>query len=700
VTEHPPSKQQILDFILSQKLPVTKRELARAFLLKGSARISLKRHLKDLAEEGYISHHGGKYHKADIPETLMVRITQIDRDGDLMAEPLKWSDDKPKPTISIYAPKPMRGKKHAATLRKDDKALVKLHLIDANNYYATIIRVVKEDKPSTILGRLDMGARGTWLQPTFMKRGGHIPVVDGSNLPLESGLIVRASTSTVGRFRKQQAEVIEIIGPESDPKVLSTIAVEEQNLPQTFSDEAIAQAAKASIPKPDDERIDLRDIPFVTIDDEDARDFDDAVWAEPDTMPENNGGWHAVVAIADVSHYVKEGSPLDMEARKRGNSVYLPDRVIPMLPEALSNEMCSLKPDVDRACMAVHLHIDKHGNLKRHKFVRGLMRSTQRLTYNKVQKDAEQHPHLYGVFKSLLEARARRGTLELDIPETKIILDKEGHIQDVKLRTRLDSHRLIEELMIAANVAAALELEKRQRQFLYRIHDTPSSAHLDDALRFIKSLGFKVPQSQSVTPKDLTDLLLKTKSSPYAHIVSDLILRSQSQAEYQPRNIGHFGLSLTHYCHFTSPIRRYADLIVHRALAGELNHAEQTALESLGNHLSDTERRASKVERSTVDRLMAAYLAKHLGQIFKGRITGVASFGLFVTLEGSGATGLLPQRLLPGGFYLFDERKHMLRTRSGKQKFALGQDIAVRLEHADPALGVIDFTLASRESKT
>ena len=463
---------------------------------------------------------------------------------------------------------------------------------------------------------------------------------------------------------------------------------------------------------------DLRALPLVTIDGADARDFDDAVWAEPD--PQNEGGWHLMVAIADVAAYVQAGSALDREAFKRGNSCYFPDRVVPMLPEALSNGLCSLRPDEDRACLAVHLWIDGNGRLKRHRFERGLMRSQARLTYEQVQAARDGNPDkqtrplldtviapLYGAFSALMAERGKRGTLDLDLPERRIALDDAGNVTGIAARSRLDSHRLIEEFMIAANVAAATSLQEKALPALYRVHDAPDLAKVEALREFLEPMGYRLAKGQVMRPRAFTQILERAKGKPEAQVINEMVLRSQSQALYQTDNIGHFGLALPRYAHFTSPIRRYADLTVHRGLIRLLRLGDEGAgddelarLGPIGEHISFTERRAAGAERDAVDRYTAAFLADRVGTEFYGRIGGVTRFGLFVTLAESGADGLVPIGTLPEDFYEHDARQHALVGRRWGREYHLGANVRVRLIEADPLTGSTILNLAGESEGT
>jgi ribonuclease R len=517
------------------------------------------------------------------------------------------------------------------------------------------------------------------------------------------GELVTAAVLPARRYGPPRVKIVERLGSPDAPGAISLISIAQFEIPHVFPDAALAEAAAAKPPEPTG-RVDLRDVALVTIDGSDARDFDDAVWAEPDPDPANPGGWHLVVAIADVALYVAPDSALDREAASRGNSVYFPDRVVPMLPEALSNGLCSLKPNEDRACLAARLWIDRDGKKLRHAFDRAIMRSAARLTYEQVQSahnDARKLPipkarldALYGAFAVLDRARAARGALALDLVEYRVVLDAKGVPVGVEPRQRLDSHKLIEEFMILANVAAAEELEARRRPSLYRVHDRPDPERLDAlrlALTDIDIPGLGLAKGQVIRPELFNRVLAKVAGRPEAAVVNDLVLRAQAQAVYSPDNIGHFGLALQRYAHFTSPIRRYADLLVHRALLGEsMSH---DALEAIGKHVSTTERRATAAERAALERYRARLLGGRIGEAFAARVSGVQRFGLFLTLPDTGADGLLPIGDLPPDFYRFDQRRMRLSGRHSRRNFGLGDALSVRLAEADPLGGRLVFRL-------
>ena len=536
----------------------------------------------------------------------------------------------------------------------------------------------------------------------------------------DDGELVRVEQLSAGRLRFPRARIVERLGHSSDPGAVSLLALASHDIPTEFPIAAIAEA-EAALPASSAGRSDLRDLALVTIDGADARDFDDAVWAEPDPDPENRGGWHIVVAIADVAWYVRPGTALDREARRRGNSVYFPDRVVPMLPEALSNDLCSLKPGVDRACLAAHLWIDAAGRKRRHRFDRGLMRSVARLTYEQAQAAQEGHSEaelplprerlaaLYGAFAALAEARIARGTLDLDIDEDRVVLDGEQRPVAIARMARLDSHRLIEEFMILANVAAAEELETQRRPCMYRIHDVPEPERIEELRIVLDEIGIpglSLAKGQAPKPEMFNRILRRAATTPVTALVNELVLRCQAQAAYSANNIGHFGLSLRRYAHFTSPIRRYADLIVHRALttsASADRHgrgsgalapvADREELAAIAEHVSATERRAVDAERAALERYRAIILARSIGSILTGRISGVAEFGLFVTLAESGANGLVPISTLPGDYYDCDKRAHRLIGRRSGRIFRIGDEVSVRLVEVDAIGGRVVFRI-------
>jgi len=638
-----------------------------------------------------------------LPEIGIVEITGVDLDGEMQGRAVGVAGEAP--DIVVVA------ERGAPALGIGERAVARFSHTAANQYEARILRAVG-GAPDRIIGIYRAGREGGRIEPTDRKIRSEFRVAAGDANGAAAGEIVLAEMLEQPRMGLPAVRVVERIGDSANPRAFSVIAVHSHGIPVPFPKPALDIAAAAK-PVALGNRADLRDVPLVTIDGADARDFDDAVWAAPD--PEHDGGWHALVAIADVAHYVRAGDALDAAARERGNSVYFPDRVVPMLPEALSNELCSLKPGVDRACMAVDLWIDAEGRLTRHRFRRGLMRSAARLTYEEVQAAVDGRPNekttplldralkpLYGVYRALERARTARGTLDLDLPERRILLDPSGHIARIEPRDRLESHKLIEELMIAANVAAAETLERLQQPCMYRVHDSPDPEKLAALARFLDGIGIHgltLARGQVVRPQHFNAILRRAKGTPYERLVNALVLRSQAQAEYSPENLGHFGLSLRRYAHFTSPIRRYADLLVHRALISGHRFGHDGLpqpiedFKAVGTHISMTERRAAAAERSAADRYTAAYLAERVGAEFSARINGVTRAGLFVTLDETGADGLIPIRTLPGDYYVHDETHHSLKGRRSGRIYVLGDPVRVRLAEADTVTGSLIFAV-------
>jgi ribonuclease R len=621
------------------------------------------------------------------PDTAIVIVTGTDADGDAVARPADWNPaDGPAPVVFMAAEP--RG--HPA-LAPGERVLVRLRPAGRDRYEGRTVRRLAE-APGRILGVFRHGR----IVPTDRRGKAEWVVPPGQDGGAQPGEIVLGEALPHHPIGPRPARIVERLGAMGDARAVSLIAIHTHDIPQEFPRAALDEALRARA-TPLGHRTDLRDIPLVTIDGEDARDFDDAVYAEPD-----GAGFRLLVAIADVAHYVRPGSALDQAAGRRGNSVYFPDRVVPMLPERLSNGWCSLRPGEDRGCLFVELRIDAEGHKLGHRFGRGLMRSAARLTYAEVQRThdggAREYGHLYAAFRALLAARQARGALDLDLPERGVTLDRNGIVRSVAPRPRLDSHRLIEEFMVLANVAAAEELERLRQPAMYRVHTPPSEEKLASLRGFLHGLGLSLPEADQVRPRDLERVLRRAAGTPDAPLVNEVMLRSQSQAAYSPDNIGHFGLALPRYAHFTSPIRRYADLLVHRALiralrlgTGALTTADAERFAGTARHISATERRAQLAERDAIDRYLAAYMADKVGGNFAARISGVTRFGLFVTVTESGASGLVPVRSLPGDFWQYDAREQVLRGRRTHLAFRLAQEVEVRLAEASPVTGGLVF---------
>jgi ribonuclease R len=710
----PLNKNQIIDFIGGHREGVGIRNIMIGVGTKDRA--GVKQAVKELEQAGEIERTRGKQYvlSGRLPRVTVVEVTGTDEYGDVVATPLNWDRDEAPPIIFINPDK--RGKSRQAALGKGDRALARLTPLEDNSYNASIIKRIGY-APKLVLGIYRESASGGVLEPTDRKHRFDFIVPPENINGAKPGDLVVAEIESGRKLGQASASITEILNFDSSSsgkgdQPYTKIALHDYDIPYTFTDLAIQQAEQAKAAPPG-ERTDLRKIPLVTIDDEDARDFDDAVYAEPDTDKTNPGGWHLIVAIADVAWYVRPGDELDKMAHERGNSVYFPDQVVPMLPEALSNGWCSLKPKEDRPCLAVRIWISADGVALRHQFVRGLMHSHARLTYNQVQAAIDGKPDkltapllgnvlkpLYGAYEALCRERFDREPLDLDLPERKIILDENGQVQEVRARLRHASHKLIEEFMIAANVAAATTLEEAKQPCLYRIHDEPPEKNLESYRNFLKSVGFKLAKGQVLMPRHFNQILKKASDGDYAEAISQMTLRSQSQATYTGKNVGHFGLALRRYCHFTSPIRRYSDLIVHRALIAGLALGEGALedkpldLEELGEHLSVTERRATVAERDVVDRFSAAYLAGKIGETFSGTINGVTKFGLFVTLDDTAADGLVPIRSLSDDYYEFDEKRMALKASRAKKIYHLGMKVEVVLKEANPVSGSLVLEIA------
>ena len=687
-----PSREEILEFIRESPKRVGRREIARAFRLGAEHRLQLKKILAELKSDGSLR---TRRRRGKLPRVTMLRVTGADDDGDLLARPLDWDEDAPPPLITMAPEKSGR-----PALGPGDRVLARLKDTNGNSYEARTIRRISE-VPRHVLGLYGRSGPQGRLRPTDRRYRGELTVAAGNSLDARPGDLVRAEILPGRRLGAREARVIERLDGGSDS--FSLMAIHGHDIPTEFSATALAQAAAAEA-APTRGRDDLRQVPFVTMDGADARDFDDAVWAERD----GDGGWRIRVAIADVAWYVRPGDALDRSARERGNSVYFPDRVVPMLPEELSNGWCSLVPDEDRPCLVADLTIGADGTLGRHRFQRAVMRSVARLTYGQAQAARDGHEAvpgdvidaLYGAYGALSEARRRRGVLELDLPERRVLLDGGGRVTGVEIRPRYDSHRLIEEFMIAANVAAAETIGKLVRPCLYRIHDEPPADRIESLKELLKGIGVKLARGQGTKAAHFNRILERVADTPHAAMVNQAVLRSQAKAEYSPANVGHFGLALRQYVHFTSPIRRYADLLVHRALIGGLGlgaggwEKDPPDLAELGEDLSAAERRATAAERDAVDRFTADFLADRIGARFTGRINGVARFGLFVTLDESGAEGLVPMSSLPGDHYLLDKTGTLLKGRRTGRRYRLGEAVEVMLAEADPSTGGLILHLA------
>ena len=724
-----PSRKQVLDFITTSDTPAGKREIARAFGLHGADKIALKALLKDMADEGLIDSAPGRaFHKmGGLPKVTVLRVVEADDGGNVWAVPESWHADTPPPKLRV------REKSRKGALGIGDRFLGRTEEV-GKGWIAHPMKTPARGE-EMMLGVLHEAGGRLWLQGVEKKERREFPVADAGGA--EPGDLVRAEKT--GRGPRVTAKVVEVLGDPFAPRSFSMIAIEKLGIPDVFSERALDEAERVSALKLDQApREDLRHLPIVAIDPADARDHDDAVWAAPDDDPKNEGGWKAIVAIADVSFYVRPGSALDIEARKRGNSVYFPDRVVPMLPELLSAEMCSLKEGVDRAALACHLQVTKAGTLKSWRFTRAVVRIAANIAYDDAQAaiDARTSPQrklgsqaegdvleaqdpgfrwddglvesallpLWDCWRALYKAREAREPLDLDLPERRIELDEKGRIMSVAPRERLDAHKLIEDYMIAANVAAAKALEAKKAPVMYRVHEPPSREKLVALKDYLKTFDLEFALGQVIKPATFNRVLARLGEADFKPQVMEQVLRTQTQAYYAPANHGHFGLSLGSYAHFTSPIRRYADLVVHRSLVaaydlgpGGLTDDEAAQMERTGEVISMLERRAMEAERDTVDRYVAAYLSERVGEVVEARITGVLNFGFFATVEGIGGDGLVPARDLGREYFRYDEAARELVGEETGTTYASGQRLKLRLAEANPVSGALRFELLDED---
>ena len=708
-----PSKADLLKWIELNPGQGAKRDIARAFNLKGAAKVELKRLLNELAEDGSVERKRRTYRDAEtLPPVSILTVLAPDASGDLFAKPMEWTGAGAEPRILCVA------RKGDPALGAGDRILARLTQVAAedHSYEARLIRKIGVN-PLRVLGIFRAESEGGRIITIDKGQDKEWRVGRDHTHDARDGELVEAEQTGPRRLGLPQARITARLGDPSGPRAISLIAIHQHGIPDHFPDAAITEA-EAAKPTALGVREDLRALPLLTIDPTDARDRDDAVCAEADPDPKNPGGHILWVAIADVAHYVRPGGALDREARRRGNSTYFPDRVVPMLPDVLSGDLCSLHENVDRACLAVRMVLDADGRKISHRFARGLMRSVASLAYEDVQaaidgapdaRTAPLLPHLqalYAAYASLQKARAVRQPLELDLPERKIHLADDGTVVSVAFKDRLDAHRLIEECMVLANVAAAEELIARKRPLLFRVHEEPSPEKLESLREVAESAGFTMAKGQVLRTAHLNRLLAQAATTEFNELMNITTLRSMTQAYYHPQNFGHFGLALRSYAHFTSPIRRYADLIVHRALIAAhgwgddgLAAEDVERLEETGKLISDTERRSMLAERDTSDRYLAAYLADRVGATFAGRVSGVQRFGLFVKLNETGADGLVPIRSIGREFYHFDADSQTLMGSETGTLIGMGQKVLVRLAEATPVTGGLVFEMLEIEDR-
>ena len=717
-----PSRQQILDFIASSDQPAGKREIAKAFGLSGNDKIALKQLLRDMGDEGLIDSAPGRaFHKmGGIPKVTVLRVVDVDDSGNAWAVPERWEGEGPEPRLRLQ-------ERRNSAVGVGDRILARTEE-KGNGFIAHPMKKLLKGS-ELVLGVVHQEGERFWLRPVEKKERRELPISDLGKAEIGDLVLVEKT----GRPPRISARVTDVLGDPFAPRSFSLIAIHKYGIPHEFPEQVLAEAERAAQSELGD-REDLTHIPIVAIDPPDARDHDDAVWAAPDDDPANEGGWKAIVAIADVSFYVRPGSAIDKEARKRGNSVYFPDRVVPMLPETLSAHVCSLKEGEDRAALACHLQISADGKLRTARFTRARVRIAANIAYEDAQAaiDASRGQErtevssspcsmpeldldepvvppelvegtlkpLWACWDAIYRAREKRAPLDLDLPERRVVLDEKGRITSVAPRERLDAHKLIEDFMIAANVAAAKALEAKKAPVMYRDHEPPSREKLVALKDYLETFDIPFALGQVVRPETFNRIIDQVGEADFKPEIMEQILRTQTQAYYAPENHGHFGLALGSYAHFTSPIRRYADLLVHRSLVrsygmgeGGLTDAEAEAMDLIGESISQFERRAMQAERETLDRYVAAYLSERVGDLVDCRITGVQPFGFFATVEGLGGDGLVPVSTLGTEYFRYDEAGQTLMGEDSETIFAPGQRLKLRLVEANPVSGGLRFEL-------
>jgi ribonuclease R len=709
-----PSKEAILQWIAENPTQSTKRDIARAFGIKGAARIDLKHLMRELEAEGHLAKRERSVHERGVlPPVTMLQVMAPDRNGDLFARPMEWNGDGPEPVILFVA------KDGDPALGAGDRILARITPAEdeGHDFEARLIRRIGAN-PLRVVGIYKQDSEGGRILPIDKGEAKQWVVLRGETMGAKEGELVEAEQAgPKGRLGLPKARIVARLGDPTAPKAVSLIAIHQHGIPDHFPDDVIA-AADACVPAGMDGREDLRGLDLLTIDPADARDRDDAVLALADTDPANAGGFVLWVAIADVAHYVRPQSALDREARERGNSTYFPDRVVPMLPDVLSGDLCSLHEGVDRACLAVEMRISVDGQKIGHRFVRGMMRSRASLAYEEVQAAIDGVVTerteallpvlrvLYDAYAALVRAREARQPLDIDLPERRIVLSEDGKVVSVAFKERLDAHRLIEEFMVLANVAAAETLVAKKTPLLFRVHEEPNPEKLNSLREVAEGAGFTLAKGQVLQTAHLNRLLAQAEGTDHDELINMATLRSMTQAYYNPENFGHFGLALRNYAHFTSPIRRYSDLIVHRALISAhrwgddgLSEADLEMLEATAQAISDTERRSMMAERDTTDRYLAAYLSERVGAEFGGIVSGIAKFGLFVKLDGTGADGLIPIRTLGAEFFHYDPDRQVLEGSKSGLVIGLGNRVTVRLAEAVPVSGGLILELLTIDER-
>lgn len=709
-----PSREEILEFIQRSEVKVGKREIAKAFGIKGQYRVQLKALLRQMTEDGLLAGDRKDLKSPGmLPNVTVYHVTGRNDDGELVGRPERWDNDSEPPVVIIALSNKSKGT--APGIGSRVLAKIDEELSDTAIKTAVVLKAL-ETKQSTSFGVVKHHKSASLIRPLDRKQK-ELPLASSNEAPPKSNTLVEFDIRRGGRFSRPEAVIREVIADISSPKAISLIAVHSKGIPSVFPPKVLQSAEEATL-SPEKRREDLTHIPFVTIDPADARDHDDAIFAERLDSQEVPDGVRVYVAIADVAAYVRPGSAMDREALQRGNSVYLPDRVIPMLPERISNDLCSLREKEARPALVVIMDFDRNGRKKNHQFKRAMIRVEAGISYDAAQKSRDGTdlldgpvgsqiiPDLYEAYEKLNKGRQDREPLELDVPETKIRLDNEGEIVDVIIPERFDAHKLVEEFMIQANVAAAETLERKNQALIYRIHDSPSLQKLEALRLFLKSLDFALPKTGAMRAARFNGIIRRFSGKDTEQLVQDVVLRSQSQAEYSNENIGHFGLNLRRYAHFTSPIRRYADLIVHRALISALglgsDGLKPEDAEDLGDisrTISDAERRAVSAERETVSRMVSRHLSEHQGARFDGKISGVTGAGLFIRLDTLGAEGFVPISTIGNEYFIHDADHHRLIGENSRLIYQLGGRVNVELVEAEPITGSLTFAIRGSDGK-
>jgi ribonuclease R len=705
-----PSREFILETLTQHGAPMGFAEIARALdLVDDDDLTALERRLGAMVRDGQLVRNRRDAFCLVNKRDLIAGRVIGHPDGFGFVKPDDGGDD-----LYLY-PKEMRGLFHG------DRVVARVTGRDRRGRLEGSVVEVLERSTSSVVGRLYSESGVGFVVPDNKRLSHEVVIPSDRLLGARQGQIVVAEITDQPTKRTQPiGRIVEVLGDHMGPGMETDISIRAHDLPIDWPDEVLAQIAGLTEEVPEAAkagRNDLRDLPLVTIDGADARDFDDAVYCE--RKPK---GWRLLVCIADVSAYVTPGSALDREGLNRGNSVYFPDRVIPMLPEVLSNGLCSINPRVDRLCMACELYVSLDGKVTRSRFFEAVMRSHARFTYDEVAamivdsdpRLCEQHAdllghlhELYGLFQALFQARQARGAIDFDTIETKFVFNDASRIESIEPVQRNDAHRIIEECMLAANVAAARLFERKKMPALFRIHETPSQEKLSDLREFLAELGLNLPGGDKPSASDYATLLASVKDRPDARLIQTVLLRSMQQAMYSSDNVGHFGLAYDAYTHFTSPIRRYPDLIVHRIIkhilaggsAADLEYSK-AELQQVGEHCSGTERRADEATRDAEGWLKCEYMQDKLGEEFDGTITSVQGFGLFVELDQVYVDGLVHITALDNDYYHFDPVGHRLTGERAGQVYRLGDRLRVKVAAVNLDERKIDFVLAEPASQS